>query len=165
MATRPKLAAGRALVITRIFDAPPELVWKTWTDPERLTRWWGPKDFTSPVCKNDLRVGGTYLYCMRSPDGKDYWSTGVYREVVPLKRIVATDSFADEQGKVVPATYYGMSADLPLELQITVTLQEHVGGTKLTLQHDGFPAGQDSELAEAGWSQSFDKLAEVLKER
>jgi len=95
----PTEAPGeRELVITRVFDAPRELVWKAWIDPERVRRWWGPKNFTAPVCKIDLRVGGAYLYCMRSPEGKDYWSRGVYREIVPPERIVCTDSFADEKG-------------------------------------------------------------------
>ena len=100
---------------------------------------------------------------MRSPDGKDYWSTGVYREIVPLQRIVATDSFADEKGNVVPATHYGMSPDLPLEFVITVTFEEYQGKTRLTLTHKGFPSGRDSEMASQGWNESFDKLAETLK--
>lgn len=58
-------SAGRDIVITRVFDAPRELVWKAWTDPEHLMRWWGPKEFTSPACKVDLRVGGKYVFCMR----------------------------------------------------------------------------------------------------
>ena len=70
-----------ALTIIRVFDAPRGLVWEAWTEPENVKLWWGPKDFTSPVNKIDLRVGGKYLSCMRSPDGKDYWSTGVYREI------------------------------------------------------------------------------------
>ena len=152
------------LVITRIFDAPRELVWKAWTEPERLMRWWGPKGFTSPVCKMDLRVGGKYLYCMRSPEGQDFWSTGVYQEIIPPEKLVVTDSFADEHGNVVPATHYGMSPDFPLELQVTVTFEEHEGNkTKMTLRHVGMPAGQMSEMAQAGWSESFDKLAESLK--
>lgn len=60
---------ARELVITRIFAAPRKLVWKAWTNPEHLMRWWGPKDFTSPACKIDLRVGGKYLFCMRSKEG------------------------------------------------------------------------------------------------
>ena len=151
------------LFITRIFDAPRELVWKAWTDPERMKRWWGPKNFTSPFCKIDFRVGGKYLYCMRSPEGQDFWSTGVYRKIVPLERIVCTDSFADEKGNVVPATYYGMSTDFPLELQVTLTFEERDDKTKMTLRHVGIPEGQTSDLTEVGWNESFDKLAEVLK--
>jgi uncharacterized protein YndB with AHSA1/START domain len=126
-------------------------------------RWWGPKGFTSPVSKIDLRVGGAYLSCMRSPEGQDFWSTGVYREIVPLERIVCTDSFADEKGKVVPASHYGMSEAWPLELLVTVTFEENGGKTKMTLRHAGIPAGQMRDLTEAGWKESFDKLAEVLK--
>jgi uncharacterized protein YndB with AHSA1/START domain len=153
----------KELTITRIFDAPRELVWKAWTEPERFKRWWGPKDFTAPFCTIDFRVGGVYLNCMRWPDGKDYWSTGVYREIVPMERIVYTDSFADEKGNVVPATHYGMSADIPLEMLVTVTFEEQKGKTKMTLRHAGFPAGTMSDMANAGWNQSFDKLAESLK--
>ncbi len=157
-----EMAAERELVITRVFDAPRDLVWKAWTDPERVMRWWGPKNFTAPVSKINLRVGGTYLNCMRSPEGKDFWSTGVYREIVPLKRLVCTDSFADEKGNVVPASHYGMEGYWPLELLITVTFEETGGKTTMTLRHEGMPAGQSRELAEAGWNESFDKLAEYL---
>ncbi|MBI4312394.1 MAG: SRPBCC domain-containing protein [Chloroflexi bacterium] len=153
------------LVITRTFDAPRELVWKAWTEPERLMRWWGPKGFTAPACKIDLRVGGKYVNCMRSPDGKDYWSTGVYREIVPMERIVCTDSFADEKGNVVPGSHYGMGEDFPLEMVVTMTLEEVGGKTRMTLRHGGMPAGEHSEGAGAGWNESFDKLAEVLATR
>ena len=69
----------------------------------------GPKNFTCPTCEIDFKVGGKYLNCMRSPDGKDFWSTGTYQEIVILERIVYTDSFSDEKGNVVPSTYYGMA--------------------------------------------------------
>ena len=156
-------ASDREIVITRVFDAPRELVWKAWTDPERVKKWWGPKGYTAPVCKMDLREGGKYLYCMRSPEGQDFWSTGVYREIVEPERIVVTHSFADEKGNVVPATHYGMSVDLPLEMQMTVTFDVHEGKTKITLRQASFPAGVMFELAQAGWNESFDKLAESLK--
>ena len=151
------------IVITRIFDAPRELVWKAWTAPEHFKRWWGPRDYTCPFCQMDLRVGGKYLNCLRSPEGQDFWSTGVYKEIVPLERIVYTDSFADREGNVVPATHYGMSADFPLELLLTVTFEEQGGKTKMTLRHVGIPAGEMSDLTAAGWNESFDKLPESLK--
>jgi uncharacterized protein YndB with AHSA1/START domain len=150
------------LIITRIFDAPRDLVWKAWTEPERVKKWWGPKNFTAPVSKIDLRVGGKYLSCMRGPDGKDYWSTGVYREIVPMERIVSTDSFADEKGTVVPASHYGMTGDWPMELLVTVTFEEAGGKTKMILRHEGIPSGMMRELTETGWSESFDKLAETI---
>ena len=151
------------LTIIRVFDAPRELVWEAWTEPEHVKLWWGPKGFTSPVSKADLRVGGKYLNCMRSPDGKDYWSTGVYREILEPERLVLTDSFADPAGNVVPATYYGMGADLPTEMLITVTFEEEAGKTKMVLRHEGFPPGEMAEMTKQGWNESFDKLAKSLK--
>jgi uncharacterized protein YndB with AHSA1/START domain len=156
--------ANHDIVITRIFNAPRKLVWQAWTDPERFVLWWGPKNFTCPVCTIDLRVGGKYFNCMRSPEGKDYWSVGVYREIVPMERIVCTDSFADEKGNVVPASHYGMPGDnWPLEMLVNVTFEEIHGKTTMTLHHVGHPGGQMSEMAGTGWNQSFDKLAEQLK--
>ena len=99
---------------------------------------------------------------MRSPEGQDFWSTGVYREIVAPSRLVCTDSFADEKGNVVPASHYGMSGEWPLELLVTVTFEEQGGKTRLTLRHVGLPAGEMSEQCEAGWNESFDKLAESL---
>jgi uncharacterized protein YndB with AHSA1/START domain len=164
MDTRKSALSEEALVITRIFDAPRELVWKAWTDPELIKCWWGPQYFTTPIIKIDFRVGGRYLYDMRSPDGQDFWSTGTYREIVPLERVVATDSFADGQGNIVPASYYGMEGDFPLELLVTVIFEERDGKTRFTLRHVGMPAGEQQDLARKGWSTSLDKLAEVLKE-
>ena len=153
--------AEQELVIERIFDAPRELVFKAWTEPDRMMRWWGPKDFTTPFCKIDLRVGGTFLYCMRSPEGKDYWNTGIYREIVEPERIVCTDSFADEQGNVVPASHYEMPGDWPLEMLVTVTFEEYEGKTKMTLRHVGLPSIIEQD-ASTSWNESFDKLAEEL---
>ncbi len=151
------------LIITRVFDAPRQRVWQAWSDPEILKRWWGPKSFTVPFAEIDFKVGGKYLYCMRSPEGKDYWGTGVYREIVPFELIKITDSFADETGKIVPAAHYGMSGAWPLELLITITLEEHENQAKMTLRHVGIPAGENRDGAEQGWNQSFDKLAQTLK--
>jgi len=158
----PTTPGQQELVITRVFDAPRELVWQAWTDPEMFTKWWGPKDYTTPHCEIDLRVGGKFLNCMRSSEGQDIWSTGIYREIVPLERIVCTDSFADEKGNVVPASHYGMSGDVPLEMLVTVTFEDLDGKTKMTLRHEGLPAGEMSDGASTGWSESFDKLAELL---
>jgi uncharacterized protein YndB with AHSA1/START domain len=155
--------AQQEVFLTRVFDAPREFVWKAWTDPQHFKAWWGPQNYTCPFCEMDLRVGGKYLNCMRSPEGKDYWSTGVYREIIPMERLVFTDCFADEQGNVVPATYYGMSPDFPMEMLVIVTLEDEDGKTKLTLRHIDLPTGPDREGAQLGWSQSFDKLAESLK--
>jgi predicted enzyme related to lactoylglutathione lyase/uncharacterized protein YndB with AHSA1/START domain len=151
------------IFITQIFNSPLKDLWRIWTEPESIMKWWGPKDFTAPVVKNDLKEGGSYLYCMRSPEGEDFWSTGVYKEVVPMERIVATDSFADSEGNVVPASHYGMTGDWPLELNITVTFEEENDKTKLTIQHQGFPDHENRDLAEEGWKESLNKLDTYLK--
>jgi uncharacterized protein YndB with AHSA1/START domain len=165
--TMPKAAQkskSRDLTITRIFNAPVELVWKSWTDPELAKRWWGPKDFTAPVIRIDLRVGGKYLYDMRSPDGQDFWSTGVYREIIQFKKMVITDNFADEMGTIVPASHYGMTGEWPNELLVTLTFEDQKGKTKFTLLHEGLPPGEMANSAKDGWNESFDKLEKVLEE-
>lgn len=91
-------ANSNELMITRIFEAPRDLVWQAWTDPALVVRWWGPKVLTTPVAKIDLHVGGKYLYVMRSPEGEDFWGTGVYREIVPLERIVPRTALRMRRG-------------------------------------------------------------------
>ncbi|MDD1693239.1 MAG: SRPBCC domain-containing protein [Methanoregula sp.] len=150
------------ILITRFFDAPREFIWRAWTEPELVRMWWGPKNFTAPSCAINLRVGGSYLYDMRSPEGKDYWSTGVFREIKRPERLVYTDSFSDENGKVVPATFYGMSADLPREMLVTVTFDELAGRTQLTLRHAGIPPGEMQDQTREGWLESLDKFAGIV---
>jgi len=151
------------LDIVRFFNAPIEKVWQAWTDPEAVKKWWGPKDFTAPHVKMDFKVNGKYLFCMKGPDGKEYWSTGIYKEIVPNEKIVMTDSFADEKGNVVSATNYGMEG-FPLELEVILNFKKMENGkTEMTLQHSEFPEGQIMDLTRQGWNQSFDKLEESLK--
>jgi len=157
--TNPK----NELMISRLFDAPRELAWKAWTDSDMLKRWWGPKGFTTPVAKMDMRVGGEYLYCMHSPEGKDYWGKGVYREIMPEKMLVMTDSFADEKGNTVSSTHYGMSG-FPMEMLISVSFEEEGSKTKLTLVHSGIENINETDRSnmQVGWTQSLEKLAELL---
>ena len=163
---------NQGLVIERVFDAPRELVWKAWSDPEMMMAWWGPKNFTSPTIKIDFKVGGKYLLCMHGAPGpgmpeQDFWSTGVYQEIVPLEKIVIKDSFADAEGNVVPASYYGMPGSFPLEAIISVTFEDAgQGQTKMTLSYPSI-AGIEGQMLDSmtqGWNQSFDKLTENLKE-
>jgi len=157
----------KELVVTRIFDAPRERVWKAWSKPGHFRKWWGPKDFTAPHITIDFRVGGKYVYCMRGlgPDGvvRDFWNTGEHLEIVPMDKIVATMSFADEHGNTVPASRYGLPGEWPAEIILTVSFEDIGGGkTKLTVREAGIP-GLMTEMAGLGWDQSLDKLAESLK--
>lgn len=160
MTSEATTSTEQALVIKRVFNAPRELVWKAWTDPEMLKKWWGPRAFSTPHAEIDLREGGKWFNCMRG-EGQDIWCTGRYLELVPLERLVMTDSFADEHGNVVPSTVYGMEG-VPLEMYITVELKDLGGKTEMTMTHKGLPAGEHFEGATIGWNESFDKLDESL---
>jgi uncharacterized protein YndB with AHSA1/START domain len=150
------------LVLTRIFNAVADRVWKAFTDEIEMKKWWGPKGFTAPEVRIDLREGGNFLSCMRGLDGNDLWSTGTYRKIVPEKIIEMSDSFADADGNIVPAAHYGMPGDWPLVLDVRLTFENENGKTKLTLRHRGIPS-EILEPCREGWSESFDKLEEILK--
>ncbi len=144
------------LEITRVFDAPRSLVWRCWTEAELLKQWFGPEGFTIPRCTIDLRVGGKFLLCMRSPEGRDMWLTGTYREIGPVERLVKTESPADANGSVI-----GMPG-MPLETLVTLKLEEE-SRTRMTMWHAGLPEGDHRIHAGEGYRQAFEKLAAVLE--
>jgi uncharacterized protein YndB with AHSA1/START domain len=145
-----------AVVIERYFDAPVELIWQMWTDPEHFKEWYGPTGFTVPVADMDLRVGGKRLICMASPDGRmKMWTAGEYLEIVPNQRLVYTDSPADESGNVVPPSAVGMPDGYPTTTEVTVLLETLDGRTKMVMTHAGIPADSGGG---AGWAQAFDKM-------
>ena len=153
------------MVITRVFDAPRELVWKAWTDPKYVMQWWGPKGFTSPVCKMDFRVGGKFLCCMRMPDGQEFWNGGEYHEIVPHEKIVSSMYFSDAEGNKVEPEHYGIAHEA-IEDAHDVTLFEDLGNgqTKLTfIGNETMENATKSGQAE-GWNQILDKVARVVAE-
>ena len=150
------------LVITRTFDAPLEKVWKAFTEPEQMVKWWGPNNITAPSLKIDFRVGGKFLYYMRFAETQDIWGVGTYKEIIPMEKIVCTDSFADENGNVISGEKYGMK-DVPLEATVTFTFENVDGKTKFTLKHEGIPAGEITDQTKAGWNESLDKLTKSLQ--
>jgi uncharacterized protein YndB with AHSA1/START domain len=145
------------IVINKVFNLPLNAVWLAWTEPEHLKKWWGPKGFTCPSSQIEAKVGGKYLNCMRGPDGKEYWSTGEVKEFIPERKLVITDSFADEKGNIRSASDYGMPGNWPKELLITVYFEEADGATKMKLRHQGVP-GEVREDCIKSWNESFDKL-------
>lgn len=157
-----KTSTKKGLVITRRFDAPRKLVWEAWTNPQKVKEWWGPKGFSCPHVEIDLREGGSYLSCMRSPDDKDYWSTGTYREIDAPQKLICTDSFANADGNIVPASYYGFEENFPLVMKIELQLDEINSRTRLLLKHIGIPEGEVREQTKRGWNESFDKLNTLL---
>ena len=163
----PTGPAQPELVLTRVFDAPRDLVFKAWTEADRLAKWWGPKGFKVGITKLDLRPGGTFHYSMRSPNGDEMWGRFVYREITPPERIVFVNSFSDEKGGI---TRHPMSATWPLEVLNTLTFDEHGGKTTITLK--GHPVNaSEAELKtfhegtksmQQGFKGTFDQLADYL---
>lgn len=120
----------REFTVTRTFNAPRDLVWKAYTEADRLMQWWGPQGVTMRVAKMDLRPGGRFHYCYQMPDGNEMWGVFDYREVVAPERLVFTNAFSDAEGTIVRAPF---SAEWPLELLNTQTLAEHEGKTTITV--------------------------------
>lgn len=162
----------REFTLTRTFKAPRELVFKTFTDPEMLKKWWGPKGFTTPVWKLEPRVGGEMLFCMKFPPEvvgqgpgfpEEQWVKGVVREFRAPERLAYTNVFVDANGKRLddPA--------LPREMVTEFDFEEQGGGTKVTLHQwisdgDHWPYRMPpSKGAAIGWGQQFDKLDELLR--
>jgi len=151
--------------VTRVFDAPRELVWKAWTDPKYVMQWWGPKGFTAPVCKMDVRVGGKSLCCMKTPDGQEFWNGIEYHEIVPYEKIVSSMYFADAQGNKVEPEAYGIEHEA-IEGAYDVTIFEDLGNGQTRLTHIGnepMESAKNSGQLE-GWNQILDKIADVLAE-
>jgi uncharacterized protein YndB with AHSA1/START domain len=145
-------SAERVLVISRIFDAPRDLLFKAWSEPERLVQWFGPKGFTSTVIGSmDTRPGGAYRLHMRGPDGSDHWVQGVCREIVEPKRIVCTYVWTDAYGNPTrPQTL------------LTLTFEEHGEQTKLTLHQAVFESVTARDAHDEGWTSSLERLTEYL---
>ena len=155
------------IIVKRIIDAPVELVWKAWTEPEYVVRWWGPKHFTSPSAKVDLREGGTFLFCMQAPPeqgGFVHYSVGTYSKIVPHKLLVFTQSLADKDGNRIDPTSVGMGPDFPAEIHTEIVFDAiRSDMTELTITERDWIMGQMAVYSFAGMQQSIDKLAESLK--
>lgn len=163
-------APERDFVITRTFDAPRALVWKAWTEPERLAQWWGPKGATIRVVKHDLRPGGIFHYAMQFKPGHDMWARFVYREIMPPERLVFINSFSDADGGITRAPFPQLGDTWPLEILNTLTLAEQDGKTALTLRGRPINATEEERKAyvgmfasmQQGFGGTFDKLAAYL---
>jgi uncharacterized protein YndB with AHSA1/START domain len=151
------------MVVTRVFDAPRELVWKAWTDPKYVMQWWGPKCFTSPVCKMDFRVGGKFLCCMRAPDGQEFWNGGEYHEIVLHEKIVYSMHFTDPEGNKVEPAHYGIKHEAIDDVHDVVTFEDLGNGrTKLTLTgNESMESARNSGEVE-GWNQILDKVTAIV---
>jgi uncharacterized protein YndB with AHSA1/START domain len=152
-------ASQDAVVIERSFDAPADLIWQMWTEPEHFKAWYGPEGATIPVAKMDVRAGGSRLVCMEmdTPGGTmQMWFTGEYREVIENQRLIYTESMSDENGNVLSPQDTGMPGRHPATTEVTVELEDLGGRTKMVLTHVGIAA---DSAGNAGWTMALSKLA------
>ncbi len=159
--------AEKPFVISRTFDAPRELVWKAWTERERLMQWFGPKGSTMPVAKMDFRPGGFFHSCLRTPDGHEMWGKFIYREIAAPERLVYVQHFCDREGGI---TRHPLSPTWPLQMLTTVTFVEQGGRTLLTVRWMPLnPTEEERKTFDSahegmrqGWCGSFDQLGDYL---
>jgi uncharacterized protein YndB with AHSA1/START domain len=152
----------REVAITRAFDAPREAVFRAWTDPEQLAHWFAPRGCTVEFRTLDLREGGAFHFCMRSPNGLACCCKGVYRELIAPERIVFTMTVTDERGAAVDPTEAGMDPQWPRETTVTAKLAEAGGKTRLALHQTVEASIAERSGATACWQEMFDRLAEEL---
>jgi uncharacterized protein YndB with AHSA1/START domain len=138
------------LVITRVFDAPRDVVFQAWTEPGRVARWWGPQGFVTTYCDMDIRPGGAFRVCMRSPEGAEHWKQGIYREVVEPERLVFTFAWEDADGNPTHQTL------------VTVSFAEEGSRTKLTLHQAVFETVARRDEHQRGWTSTLQRFAEYL---
>jgi uncharacterized protein YndB with AHSA1/START domain len=143
-------SAETELVIRRVFDAPRALMFKLWTEREHAVHWWGPKDFTVPHLETDVRPGGAWRACLRSPEGRDYWQHGVFREIVAPERLVFSFIWDDEPDH---------------EMLVTVTFADHSGKTEMTFRQAPFTSVESRDSHVEGWNECFDRLDAYIAQR
>lgn len=155
----------KELVVNRIFNAPVELVWKAWTDPALVMRWWGPDRFTCPSAKIDFREGGISLVSMRYPQemgGRDMFSIWAYKKIVPLQRIEFVQNLSDKEGNKMAPTALGMPPDFPEDILTVVVFKNLQGGkTEMTVTESA-DFGQMSGFAKMGLEQCMDKVGAIF---
>ena len=152
-----------SVVIERCFDAPIDLIWQMWTDPQHFVAWYGPNGATIPVAKMDVRVGGRRLVGMEvdTPAGpRQMWFSGQYLEVVKNERLVYTESMSDEDGNVSSPAAMGMPDGHPMTTEVRVQLEDLGGRTKMVMTHAGIPAESPGAT---GWTMAFQKLAALVQ--
>ncbi len=155
MQNNPSDTADREIILSRVFDAPRELIWEVWTDPKHVVHWWGPNGFTTTIHEMDVRPGGVWRHTMRGPDGTEYPNKSVFVEVVKPERIVESHGGGTKGLKGV-------------QFQATWTFEEQPGGkTKVTL-HSVFPTAEERDRvireygAVEGGKQTLARLGEYL---
>jgi uncharacterized protein YndB with AHSA1/START domain len=155
---------AKQIEVTRTFNAPVEMVWKLWTDPELIKRWWGPKYFTSPVATIDFQEGGKSIVSMQAPaemGGQVFYSAWVYTTIIPLKTIEFIQSLSDAEGNKINPTQVGMPPDFPADIQTIVTFKKVDNSTTEMTVIEYADFGMISNFAQIGLEQSLDKMVAI----
>jgi uncharacterized protein YndB with AHSA1/START domain len=155
----------KKITVTRVFNAPVKLVWKVWTDPELVKRWWGPKHFISPVAKIDFREGGKSIVSMKAPKemgGQEFYSVWEYSKIIPLETIEFIQSLSDKDGNRTDPVKLGMPSDFPIDIKTVVTFRKlQNNSTEMTvIEYADFVT--ISDFARIGLEQSLDKMALIF---
>ena len=160
-----KEAKEKDIVVTCVFDAPVERVWKAWTDPEQVMRWWGPVGFTSPIARMDFHEGGTSLVCMRSPEGQDFYNTWEYLKIVPFERFEFIQNFVDKDGRKADPVSHGLPHDFPQDVRTVVTFKALSDNkTEMIVTEYGYTSDKMFDLSKTGLEQCLGKVKESLKQ-
>lgn len=160
-------AAGFEFVLTREFDAPPELLFQLWTDCAHLKQWFGPRGFPMLKCDNDLRPGGRLHYCLETPSKEQMWGKWEYRVITPPEYLEVVTSFSDAQGGLAR---HPLSASWPLKTLSRTRFEASPAGTRMTLHWSAFEATPEEtqtfyagrESMKAGWGGTMQNLDEYL---
>ena len=132
-------------------------LWRAWTDTGSLKKWWGPKDFHCTSCTLDFRLEGSCYANMVDGNGKETWSINVYKEIVPGKKIVMTDNFADSKGNIISPAQAGMPGDWGKQMLITLEFEDKGDKSGLKLRHEGISSSMHNECIRS-WQECLDKL-------
>lgn len=155
----------KEIIITRVFNAPTELVWKVFTDAELVMRWWGPDKFTSPSAKIDFHEGKSSVVCMRAPKefgGQDMYNVWTYKKIIPLERIEYVQNLSDENGNSVDPIKVGMPADFPKDTETIVTFKK-LGADKTELTFiELTDFGQMFDGAKIGLEECLEKMLAIF---
>ncbi|HJS29331.1 MAG TPA: SRPBCC domain-containing protein [Anaerolineales bacterium] len=154
------------MIVTRVFDAAVERVWRAWIDSGLVMRWWGPAGFTSPVARMDFRVGGTSLVCMQAPEefgGQDLFNTWTYEKIVPMERIEFIQHFSDKDGNPIAPAEAGLPPEIPFAVRHEIAFKAlGEGRTELIVTEYGYPSEEIAEVSRSGMVECLDKMAEIL---
>lgn len=159
--------ATHDMILTRVFAAPVDAVWRAWTEPDQVKQWWGPRGFTAPLAEMDVRAGGTSLVCMRPPaefGGQDMYNTWTYTAVVHGERLEFVNAFTDAHRTPLDPTDLGLPPGIPREVPHVVTFTGlGPDRTELTVRESGYASPDLAEMSRGGMEQCLEKMAALLE--